>query len=356
MVDALVSDFITRHSSILALLYSYVGLEMCWEKVMSIIYANVPGCVGGFVGVIDQKTAKVSTLLSGVADAHRWLGWRIPNELVGSFQRQAVAYNHFINISSDVRMYLFVASLVGDRFHDVIIVLSLDRPFSDDVHRFLDFVLPHLRNLFAIHVRVTGLSIRMTDLRSVIDVIDSAIVLARRSGDYFLANKAGEELLRRNDGLMISRGQLRALNQVESSCLREAMAGVGREVCARSLLITRLGGEMKYLVHVIALPPPIESKAVIGAEVAVVLTAANGTRIPTKDALVALGLTPAEVRLSLSLASGERLGEFAEKHAVSKDTARSQLLSLFRKTGTSRQADVISFLQGLASISLKLKN
>ena len=58
-----------------------------------------------------------------------------------------------------------------------------------------------------------------------------------------------------------------------------------------------------------------------------------------------LGLTQAESSVTLALASGKTLSEYAAERRVSLNTAKSQLASAFAKTGTTRQADLILVLQ-----------
>jgi DNA-binding CsgD family transcriptional regulator len=56
------------------------------------------------------------------------------------------------------------------------------------------------------------------------------------------------------------------------------------------------------------------------------------------------GLTGAEARVSLALLRGQEISEIAQSFKVSEGTVRSQLKSIFAKTGTHRQADLVSLL------------
>lgn len=56
------------------------------------------------------------------------------------------------------------------------------------------------------------------------------------------------------------------------------------------------------------------------------------------------GFTAAETRLALELAQGSTLNEIARSHQLSRTTIRSQLASLFIKTQTSRQSELIALL------------
>jgi len=55
-------------------------------------------------------------------------------------------------------------------------------------------------------------------------------------------------------------------------------------------------------------------------------------------------LTGAEAALAAALADGSRLSEYAGKRGVSMSTVRTQLKQCFRKTATSRQADLIRLI------------
>jgi DNA-binding CsgD family transcriptional regulator len=59
-------------------------------------------------------------------------------------------------------------------------------------------------------------------------------------------------------------------------------------------------------------------------------------------------LTKAEAKLAARLACGETIEDIAEEHGVSISTARVQLKSIFTKTGSSRQAELVSLLTRLA--------
>lgn len=53
------------------------------------------------------------------------------------------------------------------------------------------------------------------------------------------------------------------------------------------------------------------------------------------------GLTPAEVRLVLRLVSGDSLRSAASALGIKYETVRTHLKSIFQKTGTRRQAELV---------------
>ncbi len=67
----------------------------------------------------------------------------------------------------------------------------------------------------------------------------------------------------------------------------------------------------------------------------------------------AFDLTPGEARIAVAAAEGASPSEIAKRHAVSVHTVRTQLQSVFGKTGTSRQAELVSLLSGLPMAALQ---
>ena len=53
------------------------------------------------------------------------------------------------------------------------------------------------------------------------------------------------------------------------------------------------------------------------------------------------GLTPAEARVVLRLLSGDSLRAAAKALGVQYETVRTHLMSIFQKTGTRRQAELV---------------
>jgi DNA-binding CsgD family transcriptional regulator len=70
----------------------------------------------------------------------------------------------------------------------------------------------------------------------------------------------------------------------------------------------------------------------------------NGRRGSADSLRSAFGLTPAEARLALRLQQGESLAEIADALSLSRDTVRQHLKSVFAKTKTNRQAELVLLL------------
>jgi DNA-binding CsgD family transcriptional regulator len=103
---------------------------------------------------------------------------------------------------------------------------------------------------------------------------------------------------------------------------------------------------------VIAYAAPIPSAqkgevAVLGAMI--MLVGQDGHREPDTRLLAALfTFTPAEMRLAVALARGLDLQSIAQTYNVTIGTLRVHLKSIFEKTNTSRQAELILLLARLS--------
>jgi len=62
----------------------------------------------------------------------------------------------------------------------------------------------------------------------------------------------------------------------------------------------------------------------------------------------ALQLTRAEAQLASAIAGGSTMVQYATKSGLSRHTVRNQLSSIFAKTGTSRQAELVALIATLA--------
>ncbi|XCV40784.1 helix-turn-helix transcriptional regulator [Methylococcus sp. ANG] len=71
------------------------------------------------------------------------------------------------------------------------------------------------------------------------------------------------------------------------------------------------------------------------------------------ESAVTLGRnTQTEVRLAEALVAGLSPGEYAADAGVSMNTVRTQIRSMFEKTRTRRQADLVKLLTSLPAIRL----
>jgi DNA-binding CsgD family transcriptional regulator len=106
-----------------------------------------------------------------------------------------------------------------------------------------------------------------------------------------------------------------------------------------------LNGEQTRQVFVTPLPAASPFAQDWQIPLALVLVMESGTKLAALDILGKLyNLTPAELRVASALLVGSSPEEYGQQSGVTQNTVRSQLKSLFRKTGTSRQSELVALL------------
>jgi DNA-binding CsgD family transcriptional regulator len=97
--------------------------------------------------------------------------------------------------------------------------------------------------------------------------------------------------------------------------------------------------------------PCVAQRVALGDDDAsfLLLIADLDTLMPTRIDLLehGFGLTPCEARVAAALSAGMTPSEIARHHGISMGTVRSQLKSIFVKTGTKRQPELIAVLARL---------
>src|SRR5919199_92663 len=147
-------------------------------------------------------------------------------------------------------------------------------------------------------------------------------------------------------GLSITQQRLHATHSGSNAILQRLItamltAGPRFEVAPGSVAILRDEGQPLVLrvAPMVGTADPEAVKAVI-----MLVDLEDGPELSEELLRGTLGLTPAEARLAQRIACGDSLEEVAERYQVSLGTVRVQLKSIFQKTDTHRQAQLVSLL------------
>ena len=241
-------------------------------------------------------------------------------------------------------------------------------PFN--VAQRLKLLTPYLERGFALRRRLEETHAAANDLEAVLARIGTAVLTIDAGLRLRFANPAAELLLRRGDGLRLSRGALVALRPADMHALRSAVAaatGQGTDAPrhdwggGRNNVITIERGEYGPPYRATVLPlaqqHPVRELAP-RAEVVVFIEDPDATEPedPAAEDLLrrAFHLTPGEARLAAHLASGISLTDAADAFGVTRNTVRAQLRSIFDKTEARRQADLVRLLHSARSLRVSL--
>ena len=182
------------------------------------------------------------------------------------------------------------------------------------------------------------------------------VVLCRRTLDVVHANPAAHHAIAEGAGFVIARGRLWALAPDAHAWLARAVAtAVGNDedrerIGPRAHMLTPLGLGPSVLAVVVAQP-----KAAPGtgdAPDAMVIMHCPEPRLGPAAAVLgaAFGLTDGEIRVLGALVAGGALTAVARRLRVGHETVRSHLKSIFAKTGTHRQGDLLALVLTLSSL------
>jgi DNA-binding CsgD family transcriptional regulator len=267
--------------------------------------------------------------------------------------------DHFFQMGKPLGFVHSIASIVSRQYGgetSISFYRAEEAPgYAERERLLLDVFVPHIRRALGLYRKLNSIDTQAAALQSSIDALQSAILLINRTGNVIFINAAGEQLVRRCPELAISRDRLRAGSHVDTVHLehltKRATGADGRRPSGGALAILRSNG--RRALQVVAAPLPVDNRAAsLAGSGAVALIAihdpSDQTCVPQNVAATLFGLTPAEARLLLALGNGKSLKEYSEEAQISQNTARTHLRSVFSKTDTSRQSDLVRLVRGLA--------
>lgn len=210
-------------------------------------------------------------------------------------------------------------------------------------------LVPHLARASEISSLAHAASAVTTDRP---DAFDAPSVIVRDEGRIHAANHAAESLLREGDPLWrTAAGYLRARRSGQDAALRAAVKLALRPQQASPSGPIRIESERSgtaYLCWVIPSTALANERHVLfpvgryARVVVQVVSCAEPIRSETLRA--AFDITAAEARLLSALIAGQTVDEYAAWRGVSRHTVKNQLSSLFEKTNTKRQAELVSLV------------
>ena len=220
--------------------------------------------------------------------------------------------------------------------------------FETDTEEILCLLSGHLRQAFKLYGKFSELKAQSAGLETALDLHPTGVLLLGGTGQVVLMNRAASAFVSERDGLLANRDGLRAELPAESSLLEKTIRqatstsnGHGMSAGGMVLISRRARPPLQILVSPIG-KSPIESEAVAAI---VFVTDPLQRHRPTQDVLrLRFGLTPAECRVALLLSDGHAPRKIANMVGVTDNTVRSQIKSVFSKTGVRRQGELIRVL------------
>lgn len=171
--------------------------------------------------------------------------------------------------------------------------------------------------------------------------------LINRQGKLFRLNKVAERLLR--DDVKLVRGRLVGGDAEATATFEKAIGELLRDKAAalRPPIAFKRRGRHPLLAYPARLASMVRNALADSQAIVIFVDTELAPSPPASVLQTTFRLTEAEARLAVQLGSGESLEEAANRLGIAKETSRTQLKSIFTKTGAHRQAELVALLSTL---------
>jgi DNA-binding CsgD family transcriptional regulator len=222
---------------------------------------------------------------------------------------------------------------------------------DDDMRHRIGMIVPHISRAALIAGIINAKIGEATNLADAADALQTAMFLVEATGRILHANAAGYKLLDSAGPLRVIAGRLVASDALSDRMLREVFLAsaqgddaVGNRGVA--IHIQANNGET-YLAHVLPLTSgERRSDSLAGrATAALFVQKVTELRISPPESLAkTFKLTPSELRVLLAIVAIGGVPKVAASLGITQGTVKTHLKRLFRKTGSSRQADLVKLV------------
>ena len=237
-------------------------------------------------------------------------------------------------------------------------------PMPADALSFLDRLRPHLQRAVRLGLAQFVYSAQALVGHALVDKLRQPVMLLTTHGELVLANEAARCLLRSTSLVQVRENRL---------VLPQACRQVFRDQCAKlehQVRTGQPGGEAFHALHMRSEPGaapdtlygfftmlvPERTMGSFGLRPLVMLFFYHPDSAQEIDSALltaAFGLSHAESRVASLLADGLPLKGIAEALGVQYDTVRKQLMSIYQKTSTNRQPELVRLLMNLPASAVQ---
>lgn len=222
----------------------------------------------------------------------------------------------------------------------------------------MSLIVPHVRRAVLIAQLIEQHEKERVTVASLLDNMAASIFLVTDTGQIAFSNARGRIMVAEGRVLRDNRSTLTANDAGANRALHDALAAAGRSdadlgLRGVSIALTPGGGaDERWLAHVL----PLNSGARASwrtqhSAIAAVFVRRASLDMPAPLEIIAglYKLTGGEVRVLQAVVDTGGVPEIAEALGISTSTVRTHMRSLFEKTGTHRQADLVKLIAEHAS-------
>lgn len=208
----------------------------------------------------------------------------------------------------------------------------------------------HLQRVLRLQRHTQNLQTKAELGARAIDALALSMLIVDGKGAILHLNAGAERLLNsRVSGLTCNASRLFTTWPADKNKLAGLIVGATSQPAVGGAMF--LSGEQTRQVFVTPLPAASPFARDWQTPLALILVMEAGKNLSALQLLGKLyDLSPAELRVASALLSGKSPEEYAQQADVTMNTVRSQLKSLFSKTGTRRQSELVALLSRVPSL------
>lgn len=356
-------------------LYAAAADAALWEEALRAV-EDYTGSTGAVLNLVPKTDDAAPVCLAGsfsqddCADyAHNYM-WRCPRIAFGqSHPDVQIHFDSMILSESEMDrdptyewfgkhgLRYYVAGWIGETTsHRAYMSLQRSRRQGHvDVEQVQQFslVLNHMARALSLAAKLGTLE-RCESLNgALIDALPQAIFVLDSNGRVMFTNRVAEGILRLGDAVALVDKKVHCRFSRDQASLeqaiRSAIAPIDLEPRGGWARIHSASGQRTFVALVAPITPGEILFASSEPKALLIITDPTETAFGDERALHDLfGLTPAESRLASALSAGHSIESTAALLSITQATARSALKSVFRKTGLTRQQDLVRMLTSLS--------
>lgn len=226
------------------------------------------------------------------------------------------------------------------------------RPFDDETFTAMRQLQPHLKRVFRMSMDMAPAFAALASANAAVDMLRMPVCVVDKDCRIIYANPAAEELLARGEAVKVTSGRLWCTRPDADQLLCRAVSLASRQPRKASAFSPEPEASAVTRLQIRAVPlAPQLPLAQYGHGNLVLLFLARGSPPPQPYELQQLfGLTQAEAELVRLLAQGAHPDLCAARRGVSIATVRTQLQSVYAKTGAGSQAQLLSIVLALPAL------
>lgn len=249
------------------------------------------------------------------------------------------------------------------------VVCSLYRAINADAFALedkqkLSLILPHISRALGVMLKLRNAEFKLVASYAALDRISTGVLLVGDDRSIMFANRAAKNILAEDDGLSLRKygtdvsgclfsGNVKTQAAIETA-LSNAIEPMAQAVphFAQSVRVSRPSGQLPYAMQFSSLASNNEFGEGKDAPQVIVFISDPAQEIQVDPELLrkTYGLTPAEIRVAVTLCQEGSLDEVAEKACISVHTVKSQLKQVYQKTGVDNRTKLTKLIVSLAAV------